>query len=174
MKALFLSRLFREKVLLVAFAALIAGVWLWSWKDRAARFWAAQRHTTVELRDQALWLSNHQQIEDEARKAVEHLDPSRTFDAARLVGEIAVIASGAGLKDTAGEAPRTEQTAGFAVNSVEFSIRKADLASLLRFYDELGKRAPYITIEQLSLAADRANPALLNASLRVVSVEIAR
>jgi hypothetical protein len=57
---------------------------------------------------------------------------------------------------------------------VQFSVRRAELGALLKFYDELGKRAPYITIEQLTLQADRANPALLNASLRVASVEIVK
>ena len=57
---------------------------------------------------------------------------------------------------------------------MQFSVRRAELGALLRFYEEVSKRAPYITIEQLTLQADRANPALLNASIRVSSVEIVR
>jgi len=174
MKAFFFTRLLREKLLLVFFTALVAVVWLSAWGGRMARFWSEQRRTTSELETQQLWLNNRQQIEVAARAAVEHLDPARTFDAARLVGELGVIASGAGLTNTSSESPRTEQTSEFAVNTVEFSIRRADYGALQRFYQELSKRAPYITIEQISLQADRSNPALLNASLRAASVEIAR
>ena len=49
-----------------------------------------------------------------------------------------------------------------------------DLGSLLRFYTLLSARAPYISLEQFSVATDRANPGSLNASLRVASVELAR
>lgn len=174
MKTFFFTRLLREKVLLVAFTAIAAAIWLSAWSDRLARFWREQRHTTVELRDQQLWLANRQRIEEEARKTIEHLDPARTFDAARLVGELGTIANAAGLTNTSSESPRTDQASDFAVNSVQFSVRRAELGALLKFYDELGKRAPYITIEQLTLQADRANPALLNASLRVASVEIVK
>ena len=39
MKAFFFTRHVREKILLVAFTALIAAVWLSAWSDRLARFW---------------------------------------------------------------------------------------------------------------------------------------
>ena len=165
MKAFFFTRHVREKILLVAFTALIAAVWLSAWSDRLARFW---------LNNQQAYLNERSRIEEDARKAVQHLDPARTFDAARLVGELGTIANSAGLTNTSSESPRTDQTSEFAVNSVQFSVRRAELGALLRFYEEVSKRAPYITIEQLTLQADRANPALLNASIRVSSVEIVR
>ena len=174
MKAFFFTRHVREKILLVAFTALIAAVWLSAWSDRLARFWREQRRTSIELNNQQAYLNERSRIEEDARKAVQHLDPARTFDAARLVGELGTIANSAGLTNTSSESPRTDQTSEFAVNSVQFSVRRAELGALLRFYEEVSKRAPYITIEQLTLQADRANPALLNASIRVSSVEIVR
>jgi hypothetical protein len=49
-----------------------------------------------------------------------------------------------------------------------------DWGALKTFYLALGKRSPYIGIEQFSVQVDRANPALLNASFQISSVEISR
>ena len=68
----------------------------------------------------------------------------------------------------------TERTSQFAVNTVQFSLRNTDWESLKRFYLELSRRSPYIGLEQFSLTVTPGNPTLLNAMLRVSSVEIVR
>jgi len=76
--------------------------------------------------------------------------------------------------NTSSEILGTERTSQFAVNTVQFAIRNADLGSILSFYDEIDRRAPYLGIEQFSLTVSPGNPALLNVMLRVSSVEIVR
>lgn len=174
MKAIFYQRLLREKLMLVVFAALVALAWLSNWSDRVGRFWTAQHRTTVTLKEQALWIGNKDRINADVGRAFEHLDPARTLNAAKLVGELASIASSAGLTNTAGEAPRTEQNEQGSVNTVQFTISKADIAALLRFYGEVSKRSPYLNIEQLALNVDRTNPSLLNASMKISSIEFTR
>lgn len=174
MKTFFFSRLLREKLLLLAFAALVAGVWAASAGERAASWFRAYRQTSAELADQRLWLERKSAIEAEAAAAVGHLDPARSFNAVRLSAELGAVAAAAGLAgNTASEALPTERTAQFAVNSVRYRISRADWEAIKRFYLDLSKRAPYITIEQFTLSADRSNPAQLNALLKVTAVEIA-
>jgi hypothetical protein len=48
------------------------------------------------------------------------------------------------------------------------------MGALIKFYQELSKRSPYIALEQFSLTVDRATPGQLSASFRAVSVELAR
>jgi hypothetical protein len=57
---------------------------------------------------------------------------------------------------------------------VQVAVRNTDLPSLLSFYNELDKRAPYIGLEEFSLTVNPGNPALLSAVMRVSSVEINR
>ncbi len=170
-KAFFLGRLLREKILLAAFAALAALMWLSNFSRRANRAWSAQRITALELADQKQWLANRTAIENAAVKAVKDLDPARTFDDTRLVAELSSLARDNGLKFT-NDTPRTERSGQFAVHTVQFNLPKTDFDALVKFYGLLAQRSPYIGIEQFSLAADLANPAQLNASLRVSSVEI--
>ena len=173
LKAFFLGRLLREKLLLVVFVALVALIWLSNFGRRANRFWQAQRSTSNELADQTQWLANRQAIENEAVLAVKNLDPVRTLDDTRLVGELSALANDNGLKFT-NDTPRTVRSGEFAVHTVQFVLPRADFEALKKFYLALSQRSPYIGIEQCTLSAERANPAQLNASLTVSSVEIVR
>lgn len=173
LKTYFLRRLLREKILLVAITAIAALMLLSGFAKRTSAFWRKQRSTTVTLEDQQRWLRDRAVIEAGAQQAVKNLDPARTLDDTRLVGELNAIARGQGLRFT-NETPQTVRSGQFAVHTVQFNLVKTDWDSMKRFYLELTKRSPYVGIEQFNLQVDRANATLLNASLKVSSVEIVR
>jgi len=172
-KAFFLSRLLREKLMLVLLVALGALMWLSNFSRRAAHAWTAHRAMTTELAEQKQWLGNRAIIEAAAVRAVKNLDPAKTLDDTRLVGDLSALARDNNLKFT-NDTPQTERSGQFAVHTVQITLQRADWDALKRFYLALARRSPYLGLEQLSLAADRANPSQLNASLRVSSVEIVR
>ena len=175
MKAFFFTRHLREKLLLVALLALGAAIWLTGLARRGRTLWLEGRATTTVLTTQQQWLDNRAGIEADAAKAVEQLDPARTFSSPRLLGELSMIADQVGVRsNTSSEILGTERTSQFAVNTVQFSLRNTDWESLKRFYLELSRRSPYIGLEQFSLTVTPGNPTLLNAMLRVSSVEIVR
>jgi hypothetical protein len=175
MKAFFLSRHVREKVLLTTLLALGALVWLAGVARRGHLFWLQWRASAALLATQQQWLDHRADIETAAAKAIEHLDPARTFSSPRLLGELSTIADQVGVRgNTSSEILGTERTNQIAVNTVQFALRNVDLPSLLSFYAELDKRAPYIGIEQFSLTVAPGNAAQLNVMLRVSSVEIVR
>lgn len=172
LKAYFLTRLLREKILFVGFVLLIALWWLSSFAGRAARFARTFSATGNDLSIQRGWLAKKDSVEAEAKRAIAQLDPSRTLDSTRLQSEINTLATG--LPNTQIDPRPSERTDQFAVHSVQFSVRRVDFVSLERFYLELSKRAPYISIEQCSISADRANPSLLTATMQISSVEIVK
>ena len=171
LRTYFLSRLLREKLLLVTIMLLAALALLSNFSGRVARAWRASRAITVALADEQQWLAKRATIVAGAAQAVKNLDPARTLDDTQLVGELNALARAQGLKFTS-DTPRTERTGQFAVHSVQFNLLKMGWESLKRFYLELTKRSPYISLEQFSLQAERSNPNLLNASLKVSSVEL--
>ena len=172
-RAFFLSRLFREKLLMLMFVGLGAAMWLTNFSRRAAVSWRSVRTLRTELADQREWLANRAAIEAGAVQAVKNLDPARTLDDTRLVSELSAMARDNNLKFV-NDTPKSESNGQFAVHTVQITLPRADWESLKRFYLALQRRSPYIGLEQFSLAADRAHPELLNASLRVSSVEIVR
>jgi hypothetical protein len=174
LRTYFLARLFREKLLLTAFAVLAAAIWFQSLAKRTARFVREVHTTTANLDEQSIWLSNRDKIEAQARAAASQLDAVRTLDATRLLAEVAAMAGEAGLKNTTSGESQDQSNGQFSVHTLRFNVTRADWDSIKTFYLALQKRSPYIGIEQFSLQSDRANSTLLNASIRISSVEIAR
>jgi hypothetical protein len=174
LRASFLSCLFREKVLITAFVVMAAAVWLFSVAGRVNKFTRAIRVTTLSLNEQKLYLSNRAAIESQAEAAAGKLDAVRTLDATRLLAEVSAIANEIDLKNTTIGAPKDVSTGQFSVHTLEFNVSKVDWATLKQFYLALSKRSPYIGIEQYMMQSDKANPALLNASFQISSVEISR
>jgi len=172
LRALFLARLFREKLLLVAFAALGVLVWASGFNRRAGLFWREQRATSVSLAEQKLFLDNRDKIELAAQKTAARLDAAQTLDGTRLYAEVENLARTAGL--TAGLSTQPDENSDqFAVHSIQVSITKAEWEPLMKFYHALQARSPYIGVEQFRLQVDRANPEKYHlATLRVSAPEI--
>lgn len=173
MKAFFMRRALREKVLLLAFAALALFLWAGRELGRSRTLWENWRNTRAELAAQQVWLQTGAAIDARAAAATQKLEPARTLNATRLVGELNALASSAGLTADI-SAQRTDRANQFAFHSVQVTFRRTELPALLKFYRELSKRSPYIGLEQFSLGADRANAGQLNASFRIGSPELTR
>jgi hypothetical protein len=132
------------------------------------------RETRAVLEQQERWLEEKDRIAAAATAAIADLDGSRTFNSLRLSAELSTLAKNAGIDQSLrSEAQPTQQTAQFAVHTVQLTLTRVGWESLLSFYEELSQRAPYISIERFSLESVRNNPAELNARLLVSSVEIA-
>jgi hypothetical protein len=174
LRTLFLTRLFREKVLLTGLAVIVVLVWLSGFAGQAARSIRAVRSTTASLKEQTLWLTNRAAIEASAQTAASHLEPSRTIDSIHLLSEVQGLAAEAGLRNVNIGDTQDVSNGQFAVHTLMLTATKTDWATITAFYLALRQRSPYIGIEQFGLLADKANPSLLNANVRISSVEIVR
>lgn len=175
LRAYFLSRALREKLLLVAFVAILVGWWASAFSTRAGVFWRQQRATTAELKVQEEWIKNRTRIEELAQETAGRLDPTRTLNANQLATTIQQLASEAGLRNASTDgAAVTRRSGQFAIHQVRYTIRNADWEALTKFYQSLQQRAPYIGVEQFTLQSAANNPAQLTLALRVASVEIER
>lgn len=173
-RAYFLTRALREKLLLVLFIGIGAAWWLSSYSTRASRFWREQRVTTSRLTEQAQWLKNAQAIEDRERETAKGLDASKTLNGIQLAATVSRLASDAGLRNNTTASPTLSRSGQFAVHSVVFTVRNAGWDPLLKFYQEVQKRSPYIAVENFTLRSLPNNPEQLELSLKVASMEIVR
>lgn len=172
LRAFFLQRLLREKILLVAFALIGVLLWLSSYSKRVGVFWRAQSSTTASLKEQQRWLDNRDALQESARKAAQSLEASKTLDASRLLATVGSIASEAGLRNTASGQQTNDSSGQIAVHTLPYTINRADWESLKKFYMGISAKSPYIGLERFALSSDRANPAQLNLSVTVTSVEV--
>lgn len=172
-RAFFLSRALREKLLMVAFVVIGAVWWLSAFSTRTGKLWRDQRSTTVRLAEQAQWIKNKTSIEQTAAKTAGRLDPTKTLNGNQLVTTVAQLANEAGLKQTSTNGNAATTTSGqFALHSVEYTIRNVEWDPLGKFYEALLQRSPYIAVERFVLNSAANNPAQLTLVLKVVSVEI--
>jgi type II secretory pathway component PulK len=172
-KAFFLSRALREKILLVALIVGAAAMWLSGAGKRAGKFWREVSSTSMDLKEQEIVLGQKDLIEARAHAAIEQLDPSRTFDPVRLQSEINTIANAAGLgsKTSISSVP-SDKAGQFQIHSVQVVVRNADYDSLTKFYTELQKRSPYIGIVSFDVASTSpANGYVLTQSMRISSMQ---
>jgi hypothetical protein len=172
-KRFFFRRSPRERFLILLFLLAAAIVWLWDATDRFQERRAEHELVAGKLATQRFWLDRKAEVDARAAKAGANFDPARTLDATHLVGEVSALASAAGLS-IAVESPHTQRTGQFAYHTVQVAFRRADLASLVKFYRALGQRAPYLALEECSLVANRSNPAEIDARFTVFSVETPR
>lgn len=163
----------REKFLILLFLLVAVAIWGSSFSGRLNTCVGAFQRTSSDLGTQAMWLGRRAQIEADAKKAISRLDPAQTLDGTKLLAEINRIASENGLNSNVTvDDNRDERTAQFAVHSLRFTARRADYATLIRFYQAVQKRSPYIGIEQFALGLDNPSSAQLSASFRFSSVEV--
>jgi preprotein translocase subunit SecF len=172
-KAFFLSRLMREKALLLALVGIIAAVWLSNFVSRASVFSREFRQTTSVLVKQRSILDRRQSAEDAAKKAIAQFDPTKTFTESSLIAAVNQLAADAELKNTTIEALPDETTPQFVMHSIRFRITgpkdTPGFLKLRKFYLELGKKSPYIGIEQCTMGTSAAT---LATEFKLSAVEI--
>jgi len=171
MKRWFQRRLPREQGLVVVFAVLGALIWLSVANGRLRAQLSDWRASDSELTAQQLWLDRQQAITTQAATAVRNLEPARTYDATRLVTTVTSLAGAAGLAPAI-DPPVTQRTSQFAYHQIRVSFQRASLGALLKFSDELARQAPYLSLEQIALQADRAAADTLSVTLLISATQI--
>lgn len=172
LRAFFLGRLLREKLLLLVFVVFGTLIYLSNFSKRATTFWREQRMTTASLDTQRGFIQRKAEIEAAVQKAAAQLDPSKTYNRTTLVAEVTNLSSAAGFRTTTADPPQTTTNGQFAVNSTTYTIRnvqQADWMALQRFYVSLRDKSPYIGIDQFNLTSP--NRTQLNLQLRLSAFE---
>lgn len=179
-KAFFLARQLREKLLLLAFVGAGVAIWFSSFAGRARSFWLAVQNTNATLANQNTWLAKAPEIDARTKAAAAKLDPLKTYNANSLLGVIDRLAKEEfGNKVTISTEP--SKTSGqFATHSVVASINasntEADWGLLQKFYADLQKLSPYVSLEELTIQTSNAGRpgGTMTVRLRATSVEVIR
>ena len=172
MKRLFYSLKPSERILALFCAAIVAGFWCTNVVGRVSDGWAEWQSNEGLAAGQKTWSDREREIRNAAATAVQGLDAGHGYDEAKLVAEAVNAAKEAGLNPST-ESPKTPQKAGkFMIHSLPMSCRRADVASVLRFYESVKVRAPYLAIAQLSLAAERGTTGTVNMKVQLTALEL--
>ena len=171
MKHLFFGLQPHERYMALAALAVAAFLWSTSAWGRVREGWAGWQSLESEAAIQVAWLNKQAEIKAAADSAIQGLDAGRGYDSTRLVEEALSAAKDAGLAPTT-ESPKTQKSGKFAVHTLQLSCRRADLASVVRFYQSISPRAPYIAINALSLQSDRGSSGTVTMVVTLSSLEL--
>lgn len=172
LRAFFLSRVLREKLLLVGFLGVAVVMWASSFSSRANLFLRAKAATTQELKNQDSLLRQQPIIEAATKAAAAEMDPAKTLDPTLLSVEVRRIATEAGVQFNSSSVIPGPNVGQFAINTLRLSITNTDWHAFTVFYQHLQERAPYLAITDIAINPVRSNPAQITAVLTVASFEI--
>ena len=172
MKHLFFGLKPSERIMALGLFVILAGFWCANVLGRAREGWDDLQLKDEEVAVQKSWSTREKEIRMAADRTIQGLDAGHGYDEAKLVAEAVNAAREAGLNPST-ESPKSPQKAGkFAIHSLQMSCRKADIASVLRFYESVKVRAPYLAIAQLSMQADRGAGGTVTLKVQVTALEL--
>jgi hypothetical protein len=125
--------------------------------------------TAADLQDQTNWLNEKDRVAERLAKVTVKLDPSLTLDAAKAFAEVQRLAQGFPAEVVAN---RTERTENLAINNLQVTIKSVGMDSMVKFYEALSLKAPYLGIEKFSLAAIRGTPGYGTVVFNIYAIEI--
>ncbi len=169
MKRFFLDRSRREQVLILLFVLIGLAWWGSSLMGRANDQYREWRAAHEEFKTQELWIEQQEEIFERVAMAGETLDPSRALDSAQTFAELNKMLANLNAEVSS---QRTERTRQFALHGMQVNIRRAPLADVLKFYQQLSARAPYLGIDSCVISADRSSRGLINVNFRIYSIEV--
>jgi hypothetical protein len=171
MKKFFFARSQRERLLLTVFASAILLWWGSTLIDRIDFARMAWADSSERGEKQAHWISRKEEVAERMAKISSRLDPARTLNASQAFAEVNRLAQGMAVELGA---PRTERTDNIAMHSLQATIRRTDLRSLVNFYQQLSAKAPYLGVDQLSVTTERSAPGQVTAVFKLYSVEVGK
>ncbi|MEO0040076.1 MAG: hypothetical protein RIS38_1024 [Verrucomicrobiota bacterium] len=171
MKHFFFSLKPRERLMALAALLVAAALWSTSAWGRAREGWDAWQALEGLAQAQKATLAKEREVRADTAQAVQGLDSGHGFDQARLVAEAVNTTRAAGLNPNT-ESPKTTKSGKFAVHSLQLSCRKADMAGILRFYESVRTRAPYLALSQVSMTAERGGAGTVTFKATLTALEL--
>ncbi len=171
MKALFFGLNARERLMALLALGILAFLWVTAAYGRVNDVWANWQDLEKKASFHRARFAEEKKIRADVAIAVQGLDEGRGYDKARLVAEAFAAAKEAGLTPST-EAPTTVKAGRFAVHSLQMTCRKADMGSLVKFYEAIRPRAPYLALGNLTIQSDRGKDATITINMQVTALEL--
>lgn len=163
----------REKALLLLFVLVILFFWAGSLIARYNTNSQARTLAQTELVDQAQWIERSDFFAEGLTRALERVDPSKTYSGPQLSGRIDTLLRQAGLSSLADIDPvRTKEGEIFNDHDLRIRLNRITLAQLVRINSLLIKESPYINLQSMRIKANRREREQLDVRIEVNSFEL--
>jgi len=163
----------REKFLMLSFILVALFLWTGDWLGRLSEWNDLRQSANSTLTNQAQILARGPEFSQGLNRALERVDPSKTYDGAQLPERTEILLANSGLSGQADfAAVRTREGEIFNDHNLRVSLKKISIAQLERFNALLKEDNPYINIESVRIAANPRNPEELDVRFEINSFEL--
>ena len=162
----------REKFLLLLFIGAIAVVWFSYSFSRYNNGFKLLFGTQSRIESYEMILSQKDLVEAQLIEKSSELDASKTLSATELLGRISEIVKPMGIENYTINSPQTQEGTLFTFHNVRLSVNRADKEAILRLSEKLKTLVPYVTLDRITMNADRSNTNLMNVQFFISSLEM--
>jgi len=161
----------RERILLGSFLVVMLLIWGSSLLDRWDRSGETLREASNTVDQQKVWLENAGFLEEQFQSRSGGLDPGDMLDSSEVSALVDTYARDNELNYELGE-PTVREGEVFTRAAIRATFRNIPLQKLIELHLLLQEKRPYLAVEAIALASNRADPRLLNVRIDLASIEI--
>ncbi len=172
LRRLFNALSLRERYLVALIVWVLLLVWLLGLLEGVRNNWTTFAVNRQLLRTFEQTIAQAATAESLLAGARAGLDSSKTFTAPQLVGQLDSLARQNQISSFDISTPSTVETQLFSFHNVRFTIKRAQLAELIRFDQAVKAYSPYIALADFQATANRRDPRYLDAVFELVSFEL--
>ena len=163
----------REKLLSLSFLLVLLFIWSNNWLGRMSDWNTQRRVTTVELATQQEWLDRSDFFAQGLATALERVDPSKTYAAAQLSGQVDNLVRRTSLSGQADIHPvRTREGEIFNDHNLRLRLSRISIAQLIKLNNLLKQETPYINIQSVRIQKNSRSPEQLDVRYEINSFDL--
>ncbi len=161
----------RERTMVILLVLVLLLLWLGQMIEGWDKVHRELSENRREISLQEVWIKNADSFDQQLNTLLQQVDGSKTLDAPSLSAFIDHLARQGNLTYEL-SSPTVTEGPLFRQNNVRVILRNLNLQQLLRVYRAIVERKPYLSIEEISMTANRSDPRLLNVRMIVSSFEL--
>jgi hypothetical protein len=172
-KRLFRRMTVREKLLTLLFIVVVLFIWTGNLLGRTSEWNSHRKQARADLVIQQQWLDRSEDYTIGLARALERVDPKKTYAGPRLSGRIDDILREVSLSASADIDPvQTREGEIFNDHNIRVRLSRISIARLIQLNSLLSQETPYINLLSVRITKNRRNPEELDARFQINSFDL--
>ena len=172
-KRLFLRMTVRDELLTLLFILVMLFIWTSNLLNRSTAWNHSRTQAQSDLSIQQHWLDRSDQFSDGLERALERVDPQKTYEGPQLSGRIDSILRQVSLSGSADIDPvQTREGEIFNDHNLRIRLSRISIAQLIQLNKLLSQETPYINLQSVRVTKNRRNPEELDARFKINSFDL--
>jgi hypothetical protein len=167
------QRSLREKFLLQGFVLVLFVIWSQGFLGKFASWNNQRQSTSIELMTQQQWLDREAQYAEALATALEKVEPSKTFSAAQLSGQVDALIRKIQLEGKTDIDPvQTRTSEIFNDHTMRLRLKGVTVPEFIKLNNRLKTFSPYIAPKSIRITKNQRRPQEMNIRFEINSFDL--